>query len=47
MLAVQTLSRLNRMYPGKETTFVLDFRNDAQDILKAFLPFYRTAKMWL
>jgi type I restriction enzyme R subunit len=45
VLAVQTLSRLNRMYPGKETTFVLDFRNDAQDILKAFLPFYRTAKM--
>ena len=45
VLAVQTLSRLNRIYPGKETTFVLDFRNDAQDILKAFLPFYRTAKM--
>lgn len=45
VLAVQTLSRLNRMYPGKETTFVLDFRNDADGILKAFLPFYRTAKM--
>lgn len=45
VLAVQTLSRLNRMYPGKETTFVLDFRNQAEDILKAFLPFYRTAKM--
>ncbi|MDZ4122645.1 MAG: type I restriction endonuclease, partial [Hydrogenophaga sp.] len=45
VLAVQTLSRLNRMYPGKETTFVLDFRNEAEDILKAFLPFYRTAKM--
>ncbi len=45
VLAVQTLSRLNRMYPGKQTTFVLDFRNDAADILKAFLPFYRTAKM--
>lgn len=45
VLAVQTLSRLNRMYPGKETTFVLDFRNEAEGILKAFLPFYRTAKM--
>ena len=45
VLAVQTLSRLNRTYPGKETPFVLDFRNEAEDILKAFLPFYRTAKM--
>ena len=45
VLAVQTLSRLNRIYPGKETTFVLDFRNDAKDILKAFLPYYRTARM--
>ncbi len=45
VLAVQTLSRLNRMYPGKKTTFVLDFRNDAEGILKAFLPYYRTAKM--
>ena len=45
VLAVQTLSRLNRTYAGKETTFVLDFRNKADDILKAFLPFYRTAKM--
>lgn len=45
VLAVQTLSRLNRMYPGKETTFVLDFRNEAEGILKAFLPYYRTAKM--
>ncbi len=35
VLAVQTLSRLNRMYPGKETTFVLDFPNDADGILKA------------
>lgn len=45
VLAVQTLSRLNRMYPGKETTFVLDFRNEAKNILNAFLPYYRTAKM--
>jgi type I restriction enzyme R subunit len=45
VLAVQTLSRLNRIYPGKETTFVLDFRNKPADILSAFLPFYRTAKL--
>lgn len=45
VLAVQTLSRLNRTYPGKDITFVLDFRNKAEDILKAFLPFYRTAKL--
>ena len=45
VLAVQTLSRLNRMYPGKSKTFVLDFRNNPEDILKAFLPYYRTAKM--
>jgi type I restriction enzyme R subunit len=45
VLAVQTLSRLNRMYAGKEKTFVLDFRNKPKDILGSFLPFYRTAKM--
>lgn len=45
VMAVQTLSRLNRTYPGKETTFVLDFRNKPEDILNAFLPFYRTAKL--
>ncbi len=45
VLAVQTLSRLNRTMTGKDKTFVLDFRNRAEDILKAFLPFYRTARM--
>lgn len=39
--AVQTLSRLNRIYPGKEDTFVLDFVNEPDDIKQAFLPFYR------
>ncbi len=34
--AVQTLSRLNRVHPGKEETFVLDFVNDAEDVLAAF-----------
>ena len=43
--AVQTLSRLNRTYPGKETTFILDFVNDPEDILNAFLPYYRKAEL--
>ncbi|MBU4219636.1 MAG: DEAD/DEAH box helicase family protein [Actinobacteria bacterium] len=38
--AVQTLSRLNRMHPGKEDTFVLDFVNEPDDILAAFQPYY-------
>jgi type I restriction enzyme R subunit len=38
--AVQTLSRLNRTYPGKEDTFVLDFVNDRDEILKSFQPYY-------
>jgi type I restriction enzyme R subunit len=38
--AVQTLSRLNRIHPLKADTFVLDFRNDTDDIVKAFEPFY-------
>ena len=44
---VQTLSRLNRTYPGKAEsgTFVLDFFNDSQDILDAFQPYYQTAEL--
>jgi len=38
--AVQTLSRLNRKIPGKEMPFVLDFVNEAQDIYRAFKPYY-------
>jgi type I restriction enzyme, R subunit len=38
--AVQTLSRLNRMIPGKDAPFVLDFVNDAEDIYCAFKPYY-------
>jgi len=38
--AVQTLSRLNRMIPGKEEPFVLDFVNDAENIYRAFKPYY-------
>jgi len=44
---VQTLSRLNRTYPGKaETgTFILDFFNDPDEILEAFQPYYQTAEL--
>ena len=38
--AVQTLSRLNRVSPGKSRTFVLDFVNGEGDIHKAFKPYY-------
>lgn len=38
--AVQTLSRLNRIHPGKTDTFVLDFVNDRQTILDSFQPYY-------
>lgn len=38
--AVQTLSRLNRMIPGKDAPFVLDFVNEAEDIYRAFKPYY-------
>jgi type I restriction enzyme R subunit len=40
VMAVQTLSRLNRMCAGKEDTFVLDFANDTQDILDSFQPYF-------
>ena len=38
--AVQTLSRINRMHPGKTDTFVLDFVNSAEDIQKSFQDYY-------
>lgn len=43
--AVQTLSRLNRWYPGKEQTYVVDFVNDPADILAAFKPYFETAEL--
>ncbi len=44
---VQTLSRLNRQYPGKAEcgTFVLDFFNEPDEILAAFQPYYQTAEL--
>ena len=43
--AVQTLSRLNRAYPGKDTTYVLDFVNDTAEVLAAFKTYYTTAEL--
>jgi type I restriction enzyme R subunit len=40
LATVQTLSRLNRIHPLKNDTFVLDFRNDAEQIQAAFEPYY-------
>ena len=43
--AVQTLSRLNRAHPGKDTTYVLDFVNDPDEVLTAFKAYYATAEL--
>jgi len=47
--AVQTLSRLNRAYKGefglKDTTFILDFINDPEEVLKAFKTYHATAEL--
>ncbi|MFE4609136.1 type I restriction endonuclease subunit R [Streptomyces niveus] len=50
VLAVQTLSRLNRTYRApsgerKDVTFVLDFVNDPEGIRKAFEPYYADARL--
>ena len=36
---VQTLSRLNRTYPNKQT-FILDFQNSVEDIQNAYEPYF-------
>ena len=47
--AVQTLSRLNRAYDGphgrKDTTYVLDFVNEPDEVLAAFQVYYETAEL--
>jgi len=43
--AVQTLSRLNRAYPGKDTTYILDFVNNEAEVLVAFKTYYETAEL--
>lgn len=43
--AVQTLSRLNRIHPLKEDTFVLDFVNDREEIRQSFKTYYEGAEI--
>ena len=43
--AVQTLSRLNRTFPGKDNTFVLDFRNTIEDVQEAFRPYFEVTAL--
>lgn len=47
--AVQTLSRLNRAYNGvhglKDTTYILDFTNDPEEVLASFQVYYETAQL--
>lgn len=43
--AVQTLSRLNRKKRGKDTTMVLDFVNDPDEVRQAFQEYYNKNKM--
>lgn len=47
--AVQTLSRLNRAYNGshglKDTTYILDFVNNPDEVLAAFQTYYETAEL--
>ena len=43
--AVQTLSRLNRAHPGKDTTYVVDFVNDPAEVLAAFKKYHTTAEL--
>ena len=43
--AVQTLSRMNRIHPLKEDTFVLDFVNDRNEIREAFKTFFEGAEI--
>ena len=41
--AVQTLSRLNRIHPRKDSTVVLDFVNRAEHIQAAFQPYFEAS----
>jgi type I restriction enzyme R subunit len=43
--AVQTLSRLNRKKRGKDTTMILDFVNDPEEVRMAFQDYYNKNKM--
>ncbi|MEG1255531.1 type I restriction endonuclease [Clostridium sp.] len=41
---VQTLSRLNRTYPNKNT-FILDFQNSVEDIQEAYKPYFEVTNV--
>lgn len=43
VMAVQTLSRLNRTFPDKPKPMVVDFINDPQAIVDSFKPYYHEA----
>ena len=44
--AVQTLSRLNRVYRGHDKrTFILDFQNTIEDIQDAFRPYFEVTEL--
>ncbi|MFA6924684.1 MAG: DEAD/DEAH box helicase family protein [Bacteroidales bacterium] len=43
--AVQTISRLNRKYQGKNKTTVIDFTNNAKEIFEAFSKYRKGAKV--
>ena len=42
---IQTLSRLNRTYKGKDKTFVLDFVNEPEEVLAEFKVYFQTAEL--
>jgi len=42
---VQTFSRLNRMRPGKDITYILDFRNKPEMVQKDFEPYYKVTEL--
>lgn len=42
---VQTYSRVNRTYPGKDKVFVVDFVNDAETVIAAFKTYDKGAEM--
>lgn len=43
--AAQTLSRLNRSYPGKDATYVVDFVNEPAELLEAFRQYHKTVEI--
>lgn len=43
--AVQTLSRINRTTPGKTDTFVVDFKNSTDKIIKEFKPYFKQTSL--